>query len=282
VTVLATVLLTVRSPRSFPAVLLTTIRLASVRAPWAVWAFVLAIILPLVPYAYVRYRNFSEVYHQEQALALISAGNVSSARAVCQNYLRLYPQRRADGALEDPVCVPLLTFAEQVSTLRDYLVSLEPRPRAINGFDIPLDWNALRFANHLTGAIVGRNALWNQDASGSNVEPLEITLSPLPTYSANSAPQGVEPRPSESIAPKQEQPAALFRVIDVAESDFLNVRDTPGATTRVIGQIPASGRGIVLLGDERTVSGSNWVRIRWMNLVGWVNERFLAEQVPPR
>jgi hypothetical protein len=80
----------------------------------------------LLPYLYARYRLFSEVTHQTAALEALEAGDVQSAAQTCVYYLTLYPQRRADGTIPDPVCVPLLTFTQKMARLSDYVRAQQP------------------------------------------------------------------------------------------------------------------------------------------------------------
>lgn len=68
----------------------------------------------------------------------------------------------------------------------------------------------------------------------------------------------------------------VFSVTRVAQWDKLNVRVEPGASSEVIGKIPADGKDVVVIGDKETVSGSTWVNVAWGPLKGWVSERYLT------
>jgi uncharacterized membrane protein len=67
----------------------------------------------------------------------------------------------------------------------------------------------------------------------------------------------------------------VFSVTRVAPDDVLNVRSAPGAGNYVLGDIPANGEGVVALGESQQVNNSEWIRVAWGALNGWVNGRYL-------
>ncbi len=67
-----------------------------------------------------------------------------------------------------------------------------------------------------------------------------------------------------------------YKIINVANWDALNIRSGAGTEYRVINEIPANASGITLIGDEREVNGSTWVKILWNGQKGWVNKRYLT------
>jgi uncharacterized protein YraI len=71
----------------------------------------------------------------------------------------------------------------------------------------------------------------------------------------------------------------LFRVTGVASWDRLNMRGGPAASYRVVGRIPHDARGIENLG-----CGGTWCQVRWQGVIGFANNRYLAEdwfEFPP-
>lgn len=74
-----------------------------------------------------------------------------------------------------------------------------------------------------------------------------------------------------------------YRVTGVASNDVLNVRDRPGVPgSRIIGILPPHAGGIVWDGQSRrSADGGTWWRVFHPRVPdgGWVNARFLTEQV---
>jgi hypothetical protein len=66
----------------------------------------------------------------------------------------------------------------------------------------------------------------------------------------------------------------LFAVKGVPANDVLNVRDAPNGN-QVVGRIPPSARGVIALGPRKKDQGT-WAQVRYGDVVGWVNVRFLA------
>lgn len=94
---------------------------------------------------------------------------------------------------------------------------------------------------------------------------------PAPRKSAHRAPP---------TAPQAEPQTTLvsFRVAGVGEGDTLNVRSGPSEYHLVVGAIPASGRGVQIIGACRDL----WCPIRHGRLKGWVNRYYLAEEIGQR
>ena len=66
-----------------------------------------------------------------------------------------------------------------------------------------------------------------------------------------------------------------FRVSGVVAGDTLNVRNGPSEYHPAVGRIPASGRGVQIVGACRDL----WCPIRHGRLKGWANRYYLAEDV---
>ncbi|MFZ0547765.1 MAG: SH3 domain-containing protein [Candidatus Promineifilaceae bacterium] len=71
-----------------------------------------------------------------------------------------------------------------------------------------------------------------------------------------------------------------YRVVHVDESDVLNVRSGPGASNEIVTDLEPGSTGVRVVGFGQMVSGSLWVPINVNNVGGWVNSRFLTEDIP--
>ncbi|MGV6809279.1 MAG: SH3 domain-containing protein [bacterium] len=67
----------------------------------------------------------------------------------------------------------------------------------------------------------------------------------------------------------------VFSVARIPPWDSLNVRQNPGVSHKVVGQIPADGEGVVALGKQETIGKTEWVEVSWGSLKGWVNRHYL-------
>ena len=101
---------------------------------------------------------------------------------------------------------------------------------------------------------------------------------PVPAAVAMRAPPARKSAPAlrEADTPKPVQ--VSFRVAGVIDGDTLNVRSGPSEYHPAVGRIPASGRGVQIVGACREV----WCPIRHGRLKGWVNRYYLAEDVSLR
>jgi hypothetical protein len=68
-----------------------------------------------------------------------------------------------------------------------------------------------------------------------------------------------------------------YDVVSVGANDVLNVRSFPGHVSSKTGDIPPNGRCIVYLGKFRILGRSVWVLIKYQDIQGWVNAKFLIE-----
>lgn len=64
-----------------------------------------------------------------------------------------------------------------------------------------------------------------------------------------------------------------YRVVAVDFDDVLNIRAGPSVDYPIIGEIPPTGRGVLLIGHCR-----EWCPIRYNGASGWVNGRYLAAE----
>ena len=86
-----------------------------------------------------------------------------------------------------------------------------------------------------------------------------------------------EPTLTENQVPEHQ----LYRVVFVEDNDVLNVRSGPGVANEIVGGLPPNSGGIEVTGEGRIVRNSMWLPIRTGDLNGWVNGRFLTDQVQP-
>ena len=76
------------------------------------------------------------------------------------------------------------------------------------------------------------------------------------------------------------KPNATYAVFQVRMDDSLNVRKAPGTKADVVGKIPYDGKAIQFMGETKAVSKELWVKIKFGNLTGWVNQNYLCEILP--
>jgi hypothetical protein len=75
----------------------------------------------------------------------------------------------------------------------------------------------------------------------------------------------------------------LYAVVGVAPDDVLQLRKAPGATSAILGTIPAGSTGIMAIAPAKKIEGELWAPVVYQGLAGWVNASFLAKQsgTPP-
>jgi hypothetical protein len=71
-----------------------------------------------------------------------------------------------------------------------------------------------------------------------------------------------------------------YRVIHVDENDILNVRSGPGSSNSIVASLSPGQTEITVVGFGQDVSGALWVPINVNSVSGWVNSRFLTENIP--
>lgn len=111
---------------------------------WSVTAFALfvgTVFLLSIPYVRQRYAYFSEASFQIKALRNVERRKFQQARAICMDYLTLYPQRRVRGPWPDPVCAPILSFTDDMGVIAAYLQNRPaPTPQMRDGIWLPVDF----------------------------------------------------------------------------------------------------------------------------------------------
>lgn len=68
-----------------------------------------------------------------------------------------------------------------------------------------------------------------------------------------------------------------YRVRGVPRGDALNIRALPGSTDTLVGTIPPNANDVFVARCERVPGLSEpWCLIRYRNVIGWVNGRFVG------
>ncbi len=71
---------------------------------------------------------------------------------------------------------------------------------------------------------------------------------------------------------------ALFRVVDVAADDVLNVRAGPGAGHAVVATLPPNAAPVEVVAED---AASGWLLVNAEDLSGYVSPRYLERLAPP-
>lgn len=102
---------------------------------------------------------------------------------------------------------------------------------------------------------------------------------PLPTSGPDAQPATAAPTatPVASIEPVAD---AGYRVAFVAADDTLNVRNRPNTNADVVARLSPDATGIEVIDEEgQNFRGSTWLLVETDAGDGWVNSRFLTEDV---
>ena len=67
-----------------------------------------------------------------------------------------------------------------------------------------------------------------------------------------------------------------WRVVGVASDDTLSVREGAGLKYKKVYELPYNARGFKVIAIKRVSKISRWYKIRYKNITGWVNARFLG------
>ena len=104
--------------------------------------------------------------------------------------------------------------------------------------------------------------------------PGDPAVQPSPTLAATVAPT--------TVAATATPVATIsgYRVAFVAADDTLNVRRQPNADAPIVARLPANATGVQVIGEAQSVrGGSIWLPVATTDGDGWVNSRFLTEDV---
>ena len=122
-------------------------------------------------------------------------------------------------------------------------------------------------------------------AAGTKPAPLELQPENTPTVDEmEAALSGTEITetvvPDETHAPLNKE--ALYAVIQLAETDLLNVRAEPGLFSHVLFTLPPQQRDLKPTGQEQVTDEGSWLEVEMSDgTTGWVSAQFLTEQVEP-
>lgn len=73
------------------------------------------------------------------------------------------------------------------------------------------------------------------------------------------------------------KPNATYAVFRISQNDPLNIRAAPGLKTKIVGTIPFDGKGIQGLSETKQMGKEVWAKIKFGEIVGWVNQSYLYE-----
>lgn len=105
------------------------------------------------------------------------------------------------------------------------------------------------------------------------------TTGPQPTVAPPTVQPTVQPTASP-LAPNDPAAGSGYRVAFVAADDVLNVRRRPDPDSAVVAQLLPGTTGIRVIDEGRSVrGGSLWLPVETASGDGWVNSRFLTEDV---
>jgi hypothetical protein len=97
------------------------------------------------------------------------------------------------------------------------------------------------------------------------------TATPPPSHAPTAT---YTPAPRETAFPVD----ARYAVVGVEIDDVLNVRAGAGVAHAIVGTIPPYGTAVEVTGPGQGVAGSTWVPVRYREIEGCVNGRYLARQ----
>jgi len=101
---------------------------------------------------------------------------------------------------------------------------------------------------------------------------VKSTVEPTPKATATLSPHSTD----ETVP---EESAIRYRVAFVKENDTLNLRDGPGIQNEIISELSPRADDILVVGSGESANGSEWWPIRIGNESGWVNSRFLTQDI---
>lgn len=102
------------------------------------------------------------------------------------------------------------------------------------------------------------------------------TAAPTPTLAATAD----ETAAGTAVPTVDIDTEAVYRIIHVDENDILNVRSGPGPENEIVTSLEPGSAGIRIVGFGQPVNNSVWVPINVGTVSGWVNGRFLTEEIP--
>lgn len=108
----------------------------------------------------------------------------------------------------------------------------------------------------------------------------QATASPTADGGQPTAAPTAVPTPTPAVTVAPPTAGGGYRVAFVAANDALNVRRRPNADAAVVTQLPAGTTGIQVIDEGQAAQGGSlWLPVTTSAGDGWVNSRFLTEDV---
>jgi len=117
--------------------------------------------------------------------------------------------------------------------------------------------------------------------AGASIQPT-ATLPLMPTVAPPLPTDTPDVRPPTATPAQTSEPEAAvdYRVAFVAANDTLNVRRQPSVNAAVIAELPADATGIQVIAEGEAILGNSlWLPVETAAGDGWVNSRFLTEDI---
>ncbi|MGD9222546.1 MAG: SH3 domain-containing protein [Desulfobacteraceae bacterium] len=89
------------------------------------------------------------------------------------------------------------------------------------------------------------------------------------------------PAPSDGLSAKPRLSPSC-NVSGVDENDVLNVRQGPMAGSKKVGSIPPDGMAIEKISEQYSSATSVWFKVKYKDVTGWVNSKYLECRFSPR
>lgn len=104
------------------------------------------------------------------------------------------------------------------------------------------------------------------DATTSTTSTAPQTTTPSTTTTSTTSP------PDQAFT----EPVAVYRVVDVASDDVLNIRSGPGVSSPIVAEYAPDATSVLTTGQGVvTPTGATWVEVSEAGALGWVNKTFL-------
>jgi hypothetical protein len=95
----------------------------------------------------------------------------------------------------------------------------------------------------------------------------------------NLVPQGVVLPKEASERRIQVEMGGRLRVIHVPQGDYLNLRQSPSADSKVLGRIPPTASGLIYQGKSYRAGNTLWLQVQFGGIVGFASADFLAGDI---
>lgn len=103
----------------------------------------------------------------------------------------------------------------------------------------------------------------------------QVVATPQPTTTPDKFSGYAESLRQSTLAASTPIPQ-LYRVVGIANGDYLNMRRGPSATSAIVHRLQDDVTGIILIGERVNNGQTIWQQINCAGYVGWVNIDFLS------